>query len=89
MIKQSEERELRVPPGVYGELGYIYALKNNSKEAVKLFEIEKQTYPESTIFMDNMIQQVQKREEVKENDQIPTEEVKAADEDVVANAPTN
>ncbi len=62
IIKQSEERDLRVPPGVYGELGYIYALKNNSKEAVKLFEMEKQTYPESTIFIDNMIQQVQKRE---------------------------
>ena len=31
IIKQSEEKDLRVPPGVYGELGYIYALKNNSK----------------------------------------------------------
>lgn len=89
IIKQSEEKDLRVPPGVYGELGYIYALKNNSKEAVKLFELEKKTYPESTIFMENMIQQVEKREKVKENDQIPTEEVKAADEEVVANVPTN
>ena len=89
IIKQSEEKDLRVPPGVYGELGYIYALKNNSKEAVKLFELEKKTYPESTIFMENMIQQVEKRDKVKENDQIPTEEVKAADEEVVANVPTN
>ena len=51
--------------------------------------MEKQTYPESTIFMDNMIQQVQKREKVKENGQTPMEEIKAADEEVVAIVPTN
>lgn len=89
IIKQSQERNLRVPPGVYGELGYIYALRNNSKEAVKLFEMEKQTYPESTIFMENMIQQVEKRENINDNTQIPNEEIKAGDEEVVANVPTN
>jgi len=89
IIKQSDERNLRVPPGVFGELGYIYALKNNSKEAIYLFEMEKKTYPESTIFMDNMIQKVEKREKNEDNAQIPTEEIKAADEEVVANVPTN
>lgn len=88
IIKQSEEKNLRVPPGVFGELGYIYALKNNSKEAIYLFEMEKQTYPESTIFMDNMIQQVEKREKIEDNAQTPIEEMKAADEEVIGNVPT-
>lgn len=88
IIKQSEEKNLRVPPGVFCELGYIYALKNNSKEAIYLFEMEKQTYPESTIFMDNMIQQVEKREKIEDNAQTPIEEMKAADEEVIGNVPT-
>jgi len=74
IIKQSEERSLRVPPGVYSELGYIYAMKNNTKEAVRLFSLEKQIYPESTIFMDHMIQQLEKRDKTEENIQVDTEE---------------
>jgi hypothetical protein len=50
-----------VPPGVYAELGYIYNLQNNTKEAIKLFDLEKQVYPESTVFMDLLIQQADKR----------------------------
>lgn len=61
IINESEKRNLRVPPGVYAELGYIYALLNNTKEAIRLFGLEKQTYPESTILMERLIQQSEKR----------------------------
>ena len=61
IVEESEKRNLRIPPGVCAELGYIYALQNNTKTAISLFEREKQIYPESTIFMDRLIQQSEKR----------------------------
>jgi len=62
IIKESESRNLRVPPGVYAELGYIYSLKKNTNEALNFFNKEKQIYPESTIFMENLIQRTEKLE---------------------------
>ena len=62
IIKESESRNLRVPPGVYAELGYIYFLKKNTNEALNFFNKEKQIYPESTIFMENLIQRTEKLE---------------------------
>ena len=63
IVEESQKRNLRLPPGVCAELGYLYALQNNTKKAVQLFQTEKQTYPESTILMDRMIQQTEKRAE--------------------------
>jgi hypothetical protein len=60
IIKESESRNLRVPPGVYAELGYIYSLKKYTNEAIGFFNKEKQIYPESTIFMDNLIRRTGK-----------------------------
>ena len=61
VVEESQKRNLRIPPGVYAELGYLYALQNKPTEAVSLFQKEKQIYPESTILMDRMIQQTEKR----------------------------
>lgn len=65
IAEESKNRNLRVPPGVYAELGYIYNLENNFKEAIKLFDLEKRVYPESTVFMDRLIQQADKRASMK------------------------
>jgi len=61
IVKQSNEKSLRVPPGVYAELGYIYFRQNNGKEAERYFELEKQLYPESTVFMQRLIQSIEAR----------------------------
>jgi len=61
IVEESKKRNLRIPPGVCAELGYLYALQNDTIKAVQLFETEKQTYPESTILMDRLIQQTEKR----------------------------
>jgi hypothetical protein len=55
IIEESKERNLRVPPGISAELGYLYALQNNNKKAIELFNLEKQTYPEASILMDRLI----------------------------------
>ena len=56
IIAESGKRNLRVPPGVYGELGYIYFRQNNNDTAVKYFEMEARTYPESRVFMERLTQ---------------------------------
>ena len=52
----------RVPPGMYANLGYIYLKQGNAKEALQDFEMEKKLYPESTHFMDRVIEKVNKAE---------------------------
>lgn len=61
IIEESKNKNLRIPPGVCAELGYLYAAQNNTKKAIELFQMEKQTYPESTILMDRLIMQAEKR----------------------------
>jgi hypothetical protein len=61
IIEESKQRKLRIPPGVCCELGYMYVAQNNTKKAIELFQMEEQTYPESTIFMDRLIMQAEKR----------------------------
>jgi len=37
-------------------LGYIYFRQNNNDTAVKYFEMEARTYPESRVFMERLTQ---------------------------------
>jgi hypothetical protein len=77
IIVESEKRNLRVPPGIFAELGYIYGEENNAKKAIELFKLEKQTYPESTILMDRLILQAEKRNPgINSQETIPTDEIK-------------
>ena len=61
IVEESKNRNLRIPPGVCAELGYLYTANNNTKRAIELFQMEKQTYPESTILMERLIMQAEKR----------------------------
>ena len=61
IIQKSEEQKLRVPPGVYAELGYIYFRHNETDTAVKYFLLEEQTYPESRIFMERLVKAAKAR----------------------------
>jgi hypothetical protein len=56
VITESGSRNLPVPPGVCAELGYINLKSNNSKEAIRLFLVEMQLYPESKHLMNRLIQ---------------------------------
>lgn len=61
IIEESTKREMRIPPGVCAELGYIYAAQNNNKKAIELFNKEKKTYPESSLLMERLISQTETR----------------------------
>ncbi len=55
IITKSKEKSLRVPPGVYANLGYIHLKINNIDNAISYFKEEKLVYPESTKLMDTLI----------------------------------
>ena len=55
IIEKSKAKAVRVPPGVYANLGYIHLKANNNQGAITFFEQEKQIYPEAAKFMDNLI----------------------------------
>jgi hypothetical protein len=54
IIEESRANNLRIPPGVYAELGYIYFRQNKKDLAIQNFKMEKQLYPESTLLMDRL-----------------------------------
>lgn len=65
IITKSNAQSLRVPPGVYANLGYIYLKVNNTEKAIVYFEEEKKTYPESEIFMTRLIEKAKIKGDVK------------------------
>jgi hypothetical protein len=73
IIAESNNRNLRVPPGVYAELGYIYFRQNRSAEAIKLFDLEERTYPESKIFMQRLTRAARAKENSLQKEGTPPE----------------
>lgn len=56
IVVKSKDNNKRVPPGLYGELGYFYLKTNKKKKAIEYFNLEKQLYPESSVLMNRLIQ---------------------------------
>lgn len=59
----------RVPPGMYANLGYMYLKSANPDQAIVNFTKEKTIYPESTLFMDRMINKIKSVEGEKNDKQ--------------------
>lgn len=51
IIEKSEAKGRKVPPGIYCEYGYILMNEGNTKEALKYYDMEEQTYPESQVLI--------------------------------------
>ena len=54
IIVESNERELRVPPGIYAELGHIESQAGNETAALAHYESEMALYPESRVFLERL-----------------------------------
>jgi len=61
IVEESRKEDVKVPPGVYAELGYFYFRQSKYDDAIKYFELEKQIYPESEIFMQRLTQAARDR----------------------------
>lgn len=68
IIAESGKNNLRIPPGVYAELGYIYFRQNKKDLAIQNFKMEKQLYPESTLLMDRLENAVKLADKPKPSD---------------------
>jgi len=54
IIEKSQELDLKVPPGVHAELGYIDARRGNDSTAMGHYEAEMSLYPESRLFLERL-----------------------------------
>lgn len=55
IINESENKKQRVAPGIYAEYGQILFETNKREKAKKYFALEKNTYSESTQFIDRVM----------------------------------
>jgi len=58
-IEQAEQSGKKVAPGIYAHLGYMYALANNPAKSQAAFATEKQLFPESSQFIDRLLNKAQ------------------------------
>ena len=56
---KSEKKNKKVAPGLYAELGYLHYKAGDPKRASDYFMKEKETWPESVMLMDRMIEATQ------------------------------
>lgn len=73
IVEESKKNNLRIPPGVYAELGYIYFRQNKNQLAIQYFKLEKETYPEAAHFMDRLENAAKLREKSKVSTEKPIE----------------
>ena len=55
IISTSEKRNLKVPPGIFAELGQLYQKDNKPQEAMSFYQREVAAYPESKQLMSRII----------------------------------
>jgi hypothetical protein len=60
-VEKSKTSGLLVPPGIYAEYGFVLAQEGKSEEAQVYFNLEKEKYPESKIFVDRLISTLGKK----------------------------
>ena len=61
-IVQKSEEAGNVPPGIYAEYGYVLYEKGQYDDAIGFFRKEHDKWPESRVFMKNMISNAQNRQ---------------------------
>ncbi len=54
IIDESKKMDLRVPPGVSCEYGYLLLQEGKNDEAIYYFDLEEKNYPESKQFIDRV-----------------------------------
>ncbi|MHB8111666.1 MAG: DUF4810 domain-containing protein, partial [Syntrophorhabdaceae bacterium] len=71
IMEESKNGNVRVPPGVYCEYGYILLKEGKKEEAFTYFDLEERTYPESQIFIQNLKMHASKQ---KNKDNLPAKD---------------
>ena len=61
IIAKSQSNGKRVPPGICSEYGF-FLLQTNPVKAKKYLLLEKELYPESTVFINNLLEKEERSE---------------------------
>ena len=71
IIKKSEAKGVRVPPGIHCEYGYMLMLAGDHEEAMRCFRKEAEVYPESGFFVNFLLKRCEESdsEEVQDDAQ--------------------
>lgn len=69
LTTEVESRREKVAPGIYAELGTLYLQKGDANTAIAMYKKERDTWPESKGLMTAMIQNLEKRENSKQEPQ--------------------
>lgn len=56
-LEEAKYQGEKLPPGFYAHLGLLYEKGGRGEAARAMFELEKQMYPESTVFINNLFNQ--------------------------------
>ncbi|BDT69964.1 hypothetical protein os1_41560 [Comamonadaceae bacterium OS-1] len=59
-LQKTDLQARKPPPGYLAQLGYLYFQAGKPGQAVQSFEAEKSLFPESTVYMDLLIQHAKK-----------------------------
>lgn len=62
-IDKAESNGKKVPPGLYAQLGYMYAIEGNVAKSNEAFLQEKALFPESALFIDGMLKRAKQANE--------------------------
>ncbi len=54
-IQKAESSEAKIPPGLYAQLGLMYAQQGMGQDSRAAFAKEKELFPESSRFIDGLI----------------------------------
>lgn len=58
-LQETANKEARVPPGLYAHLGWLLQLRGDVTEAGACFRLEKELFPESAFYMDQLLQRME------------------------------
>jgi hypothetical protein len=60
-ILEAEQRDARMPPGIYAEYGYALFEEGDTQNAIAYFKKEQALWPESRFLMEKMIRNAEQR----------------------------
>ena len=63
IIRKSEDKEKRVPPGIYCEYGYYLIQEGDVAQGMEYFDKEVKAYPESETFINTLKSQLKLEKE--------------------------
>ena len=62
IVEKAKSKGKALPPGFHAHLGYEYALSGKQDLATQQFEIEKEQYPESAVYMNLLMDQIKPKQ---------------------------